>query len=98
MRKPRWYSVEKLHEEAKIPPVSDIQIRLANEYLKREKESKIESILELIQKKKTTTEKQLSKHIGSSVLLLIFTFNFDKIFVCTNNDKILPSPKTVGVQ
>ena len=52
MRKPRWYSVKELHEEANIPAVRDLQIRLANEYLKRAKENKIESILELIQKKR----------------------------------------------
>ena len=52
MRKPHWYSVKKLYEEANIPVVKDFQIRLANEYLKREKENKIESILELIQKKR----------------------------------------------
>ena len=51
MRKPRWYSVKKLHEEAIIPAVRDLQIRLANKYLKRAKENKIESILELIHKK-----------------------------------------------
>ena len=37
MRKPRWYSVKKLYEEAIIPAVKDFQIRLANEYLKRAK-------------------------------------------------------------
>ena len=52
MRKPRWYSVEKLHEEANIPAVRDFQIRLANGYLKWAKENKIRSILELIQKKR----------------------------------------------
>ena len=52
MRKPRWYSVKKLHEEANIPAVRDFQIRLANEYLKGAKENKIKSILELIQKKR----------------------------------------------
>ena len=52
MRKPRWYSVKKLHEEANIPAVREFQIRLANEYLKRAKENKIELILELIQKKR----------------------------------------------
>ena len=52
MRKPHWYSVKKLHEEANIPAVRDLQIRLANEWLKRAKENKIESILELIQKKR----------------------------------------------
>ena len=51
MKKPRWYSVKKLHEEANIPAGRDFQIRLGNEYLKRAKENKIESILELIQKK-----------------------------------------------
>ena len=52
MRKPRWYSVKKLHEEANIPAVRDFQIKLANEYLKQPKENKIESILKLIQKKR----------------------------------------------
>ena len=52
VRKPRWYSVKKLHEEANIPAVRNFQIRLAKEYLKRAKENKIESILELIQKKR----------------------------------------------
>ena len=30
MRKPRWYSVKKLHEVANIPAVRHFQIRLAN--------------------------------------------------------------------
>ena len=52
MRKPRWYSVKKIHDEVNIPAVRDFQIRLANEYLKRAKENKIESIIQLIQKKR----------------------------------------------
>ena len=40
MRKPRWYSVKKLHEEANIPAVRDLQIRLANEYLKQPKKTR----------------------------------------------------------
>ena len=73
MRKTRWYSAKKLHEEANIPAVRDIQIRLANGYLKRAKENKIESIPELIQKKRQRPKKQLSKHTGPSVLLMFFT-------------------------
>ena len=51
LTKPCWYSVKKLNEEANILAVRDFQIRLANEYLKRAKENKIESIIQLIQKK-----------------------------------------------
>ena len=52
MRKPGWYSVEKLREEANILLVGEYQIRLANEYLKRAKENQIERILEINQKKR----------------------------------------------
>ena len=76
MVKPRWYSVKKLHEEANILAVRDLQIRLANGYLKRAKENKIESILELIQKKKTTPKKQLAKHTGPSLQLMFFTSSY----------------------
>ena len=41
---------KELHKEANIPAVKDIQVRLANENLKRAKENKIESILVFIQK------------------------------------------------
>ena len=63
MRKPRWFSVKKLHEEANIPAVRDFQIRLANEYLQWPKENKIKSILELIQK-----ERQRPKNSYKSTL------------------------------
>ena len=62
MRKPRWYSVKKLHEEANIPAVRDFQIRSANEYLKRAKEDKIESKLELIQKKRQRPKTVIKAH------------------------------------
>ena len=64
---------QKFHEEANIPAVRDFQIRIANEFLKRAEENKIESILELIQKKRQRPKKQLSKHTGQSVLLMFFT-------------------------
>ena len=51
VRKHRW-SCQKLQEEANIPAVMYIQIKLANGYLKSGKENKIESKLELIQKKR----------------------------------------------
>ena len=76
MRKPRWYSVKKLHDEANIPAVRDFQIRLANEYLKRAKENKTESKLDMIQKKRQRPKKQLSKHTGPSVLLMFFTSSY----------------------
>ena len=70
MRKPRWCSVKKLHEEANIPVVKDFQIRLENEYLKRAKENKIESIFQLIQKKRQRPITQ------PSVLLMFFTSSY----------------------
>ena len=88
---------KKVHKEANIPAVKDIQIRLASGILKNAKENKIESILVFTQKKRTS-EKQLPKHIGPSVLLTIFTLNFDKIFVCTNDHIKQTSAKTVRVQ
>ena len=95
MRKPLWYSVKKLHEEANIPVVRDFQIGLANEYLKRAKENKIVSILELIQKKRP--KKQLSKHTGPSVLLIFFTsFNIvEKLEQPSSND-LLPAACVVN--
>ena len=52
LRKPRWYSVQKLHEESNSPTTRNIQIRLANEYIKRAQKNKIEAILRLIEKKR----------------------------------------------
>ena len=77
---------QKLHEEANILAVRDIQIRLANEYLKHAKENKIKSILELIQKK-DNVQKKLSNLTRPSVLIMFFTFNSDKIAICTDDDK-----------
>ena len=97
MRKPRWYSVKKLHEEANIPAVKDFQIRLANEYLKRAKENKIESILELIQEKIQRPKKQLSKHTGTSVLLMFFTsFNIVEKPEQPSSNDLLPAACVVN--
>ena len=52
LRKPRWYSVQKLHEESNSPTMRNIQIRLAKEYIKRAQKNKIEAILRLIEKKR----------------------------------------------
>ena len=40
VRKPRWFSVKKLHEEANVPAIRDFQILLANDYLKRAKKTR----------------------------------------------------------
>ena len=52
LRKPRWYSAQKLHEESNSPTIRNIQIRLAKEYIKRAQKNKIEAILRLKEKKK----------------------------------------------
>ena len=93
MRKPRWYSVKKLHEEANIPAVRDLQIRLANEYPKRAKENKIESKQDRADpEKETMSKKHLSKHTGTSVLLMFFTsFNIvEKPELPSSNDLLQP--------
>ena len=51
-RKPRWYSVQKLHEESNSPTIRNIQIRLAKDYIKRAQKNKIEAIVRLIEKKR----------------------------------------------
>ena len=76
MRKPRWYSVKKLHEEANIPAVRDFQIRLANEYLKRAKENKIESIVELIQKKDNVQKTVIKAHLTISPANVLYQFRY----------------------
>ena len=50
LRKPRWYIVQKLHEESNSTTIRKIQIRLAKEYIKRTQKNKIEAILRLIEK------------------------------------------------
>ena len=64
-RKPRWYSVQKLHEKSNSPTIRNIQIRLAKEYIKRAQKNKIEAILRLMEKKAMSKE-QLQKHIRLS--------------------------------
>ena len=50
LSKPRWYSVQKLHEESNSPFIRSIQIRLAIDYIKRAKKNNIEPII--IEKKR----------------------------------------------
>ena len=50
-KRPRWNSLKGLHEVSYIPAVRNIQLRIANNYLKCAKGHKIEPILELTQKK-----------------------------------------------
>ena len=52
LRKPRWYRVQKLHEESNTPTIRNIQIRLSKDYIKRAKKNKIEAILRLIENKR----------------------------------------------
>ena len=52
LRKPRWYGVQKVHEEYNSPTIRNIQIRLAKDYIKRARENKIEAILRLIESKR----------------------------------------------
>ena len=68
LRKPRWYSVQKLHEESNSPTIRNIQIRLAKEYIKRAQKNKIEAIIRLIEKKAMSKE-QLQKHVRLSDLI-----------------------------
>ena len=52
LRKPRWYSVQKFHEESNSPTIRNIQIRMAKDYIRRAQKNKIELILRLIEKKR----------------------------------------------
>ena len=52
LKKPRWYSVQKLLEESNSPTIRTIQIRLAKDYIKRAQKNKIETVLGLIEKKR----------------------------------------------
>ena len=38
LSKPRWYSLQKLHEKSNSPTIKSIQMRLATDYIKRTKE------------------------------------------------------------
>ena len=67
LRKTRWYSVQKLHEESNLPTIRNIQIRLARDYIKRAKKNKIELILRLIEKKRQCPK----NHCKSTLDLLI---------------------------
>ena len=71
MGKRRWQSVKKLHEEANITDIRGIQIRLAKENPKSAKENKIESILELLQKKR-----QRPKNSYQCTLYHLFCYYF----------------------
>ena len=65
LRKPRWYSVQELHEEYNSPTIRNIQIRPANDYIKRAQKNKIEAILRLIETK-AMCKGPLQKHIEPS--------------------------------
>ena len=66
LRKPRWYRVQKLHEESKSPTIRNIQIRMAKDCIKRAQKNKIEAILRLIEKKR-----QCPKNNCKSTLYLL---------------------------
>ena len=46
--KPRWYQVQKLHEEANMKSVREMQIKLDNGYIQRAVKYNIFFVLELI--------------------------------------------------
>ena len=54
LRKPRWYGVQKLHEESNLPTISNIQIKLGKDYIQRAqiKKTKLKYFLRLIEKKR----------------------------------------------
>ena len=79
--KPRWYGVEKLHEEFILPTIRNIQIRLAKDYIKRAQKNKFEVILRLKEFKrqcpknncKITLDLPIGWATGKSNLFLWFT-------------------------
>ena len=52
LRKLRWYQVRKLHEEANMKSVREMQIKLNNGYIQRALQHNILSVIELIDKKR----------------------------------------------
>ena len=52
LRKPRCYRVQKLHEEANMQIIKELQIKLANGYISRAIKHNIQSVIDLIQKKR----------------------------------------------
>ena len=69
LRTPRWYSVQKSHEESNSPTIRNIKIRLEKDYIKRAQKNKIEAILRLTEKKqclKNNCKSTLDLLIGSA--------------------------------
>ena len=62
LRKPRLYSVQKLHEESNLSTIRNIQIILAKDYTKRAQKNKIEVILRLIEEKGNVQRTTVKAH------------------------------------
>ena len=52
LQKPRFYKVQKLHEEANMQTIREVQIKLANGYISRAIKHNTQSVVELIHKKR----------------------------------------------
>ena len=52
LRKPRCYRVQKLYEEANMQMIEELQIELANGYIGRAIKHNIQSVIDLIHKKR----------------------------------------------
>ena len=52
LRKPRFYKVQKLHEDANMQTIREVQIKLANGYISRAIKHNTQSVVELIHKKR----------------------------------------------
>ena len=52
LRKPRCYRVQKLHKEANMQTIKELQIKLANGYISRAIKHNIQSAVDLIHKKR----------------------------------------------
>ena len=62
LRKPRCYRVQKLHEEANMQMIKELQIKLANGYISRAIKHNIQSVIDLIYKKTAVPAKHLQKY------------------------------------
>ena len=51
LRKPRFYKVQKLHEDANMQTIREVQIKVANGYISRAIKHNTQSVVELIHKK-----------------------------------------------
>ena len=62
LRKPRRYKVQKLHKEANMQMIRELQIKLANGYISLAIKHNMQSVIDLIHKKTTVPAKHLQKY------------------------------------